>query len=434
MNKTKYGRHTLQYQAYYLTALTLIILAVPLFLNWAQHKPLLSGEESYYFLSIVSFLPGNVVVLLLLGSSILSIILFRFLAKKIRLPAEFQFFFLLFLIISPAFIKTFTTLSAVGLCIILVEIGFFLLWQEKYKSLQYFSVLPFALAAFVDIFSALLVLLLQLAFIKKKKILLLVVTSIGLLLNIIFFQPEFFRGPFHVQQALPDLISDLGGHSGMSLFLVLLAIIGVAFTWKKKNYYKWYLFLPVLLIAYIFSTQTIFYVTLLAVFFATVSFIRLAEDKWQMQFLQDFTIIIIILSLLFSSISFLQRTAENEPSRGDVQVLEWVRENTHSRDIVFSTAENGPFITYFAHRTPFSQLNEKNREKEVITQKILNSTYIGETFPLLERNKIAFVYITPAIRQDYPQDQGLLFLFKNERFKLRYAQEGHEIWEFLPEK
>ena len=197
-----------------------------------------------------------------------------------------EFFFLLFLIISPAFIKTFTTLSAVGLCIILVEIGFFLLWQEKYKSLQYFSVLPFALAAFVDIFSALLVLLLQLAFIKKKKILLLVVTSIGLLLNIIFFQPEFFRGPFHVQQTLPDLISDLGGHSGMSLFLVLLAIIGVAFTWKKKNYYKWYLFLPVLLIAYIFSTQTIFYVTLLAVFFATVSFIRLAEDKWQMQFLQ----------------------------------------------------------------------------------------------------------------------------------------------------
>jgi len=93
------------------------------------------------------------------------------------------------------------------------------------------------------------VLLLQLAFIKKKKILLLVVTSIGLLLNIIFFQPEFFRGPFHVQQTLPDLISDLGGHSGMSLFLVLLAFIGVAFTWKKKNYNKWYLFLPVFLLS-----------------------------------------------------------------------------------------------------------------------------------------------------------------------------------------
>ncbi len=56
---------------------------------------------------------------------------------------------------------------------------------------------------------------------------------------------------------------------------------------------------------------------------------------------------------------------------------------------------------------------------------------IGTTFPIFEEQKVGAVYVTPDWKEQYPADQGgLLFLLKNERFKLGYSSEGYEVWKF----
>ena len=60
----------------------------------------------------------------------------------------------------------------------------------------------------------------------------------------------------------------------------------------------------------------------------------------------------------------------------------------------------------------------------------MNSTYTATTFPLLNEHLIQIVYITPQMKKAYPPEQGLLFLLKNERFKILYESEGYEVWSF----
>ena len=80
--------------------------------------------------------------------------------------------------------------------------------------------------------------------------------------------------------------------------------------------------------------------------------------------------------------------------------------------------ENEYFIRYFAKRSVVSD------------PKILAATYINELFPLLEENNISIIYITKDMRRKLTEEQGFLFLLKNERFKLAHASKEAEVWLF----
>ena len=115
-------------------------------------------------------------------------------------------------------------------------------------------------------------------------------------------------------------------------------------------------------------------------------------------------------------------------------MLIWIKEYTNDEDVIFSNPEYGPYITYFTQRSPFYSLPDNNAQKAGDAATILNSTYIKDTFPILEENSVSIIYITPKMKESLPEDQGLLFLFKNEKFKLLLQREGYEIWEFRQEK
>lgn len=241
-------------------------------------------------------------------------------------------------------------------------------------------------------------------------------------------QRPLFLGPFHPQNILADLISDLGGLSGVSFFIFLLALIGLTITWKRKKFNLAYLFLPLLIPVYTLSTQTIFFISIIIIFFATRGFLELLERKWALNNLKKFTIFLLILGIIFSSFTYLERVSAYEPTSANQETLAWIKFNTETDQIVYSTPENSAFIEYFAQREAFAQFS--NKQKENISQQVLSSIYIQELFPLLEENEISLLYLTPKMKTNLPADQGLLFLLKNERFKLLHAHEDFEVWEF----
>ena len=461
--KNVYLSHLVKHQKKYLILLLLIVLGIPLFSNYLQDEPLIMGGESYFHLSqtevisnytfyywplkiINSFLPEQLLFLTPLFFAICSILMFIEVMKKTNFTMRSTFFFLTLLIISPAFIFTFITISAYSLSIFSILLGFLLLSKKK-KGWQYLSLVPFVMVTLIDIYSTFLLLLLlgiYLYFeekrgkkeeIKKlktiKSIFIIIITLT--IVNFLIFNLNIFQGPFHNQQLIPDLLSDLGGLSGINFFTLLLSLIGLSITWKKKGFSFAYIILPFTIMAYIFNTQTILYLTIILTFFATVGITKLFERNWNLVALKRFTFFILVLGLLFSTITYLERVSDNSPTKSEIEVLTWMNNNIPIEKVVFSDPENSYFINYFAEQRPFYQLNEKRFFKKEQTQGILSALYIDELFPLLEQNEIKTIYISEKMNSKLSKEQGLLFLLKNERFKIVHSYEGNEVWEFKKE-
>ena len=431
--------------------LTLIVLAIPLLINFLKNKPLLMGSESYYHLSqqasltkfyyyplqfLKTYIPENILIVIPIIITILSLILLFQLAKRMKIKENLFLLFLVILIFTPTFIISNITLSSYPLFILLISIGALLLTTKKIK---YLSILPFILATFIDSFSTILLLIgLIIYTIKYNKnklgYILSIFTFILLLFNYFLLKLPFILGPFHSQLHSADLISDFGGFSGISFFVIILAFIGLIITTSKHKFNWTYVFLLLTLTAFIINTQVIYYLAILIIFFATLGLDFILEKSWNLDIVKKITIWIILLSILFSFLSFMQRIENIPPTANDLDSLQWIKENTPKNAIIFSTPENSYLIKHFAKREPFYFINKETKQQKNITKNIFLSTYPKLTFPLLQQNNISVIYVTPKIKSEFPAEQGLLFLFNNENFKLTHFSDNYEVWLYLADQ
>jgi len=144
--------------------------------------------------------------------------------------------------------------------------------------------------------------------------------------------------------------------------------------------------------------------------------------------LKKFTFFLLILGLIFSTLTYLERVPLNGPTESDINSFVWIKENIPQNKIILSAAENTYFIKYFTSREPFTDPLRKNNS--IIWSTILSAPYITDLFPLLEDNNISIIYIGEDMNKQLPHDKGLLYLFKNERFKLVHSHEDSEVWVF----
>jgi len=454
-SKNAVFNHLLQNQRAYLLLLLVLVLVIPSLINYSMGKPIIMGGESYYHLSqardadllqfyyaplsiILQLVPEGLLFLIPILLAVSSLILFIGIMNKTTISNKLIFFFLLILFISPPFIFIFTTISAYSVYIFLVVLGFFLLSKQNVKW-HYFSLVPFICATFFDLYSSLFLIVFLATYfylIKKentsKNYVILVSTAIIALISFLFLKIPFVLGPFHLEQKIPDLISDLGGFSGINFFTIMLAFLGLFITWKRRNFYIFYLFLPLAILGYLYNTQTIFHLTILIVFFAATGFVKIFQKDWNLVKLKKFTFLLLILGLLFSTLTYFERIPEISPSQSDVEVLTWGDNNIEISGKVLSIPENSYFIKYFMKQSPFSDINIEGSKE--LAQKALSALYIDELFPILENNNVTVIYINQYMKDELPNEQGILFLLKNERFKIVHSYQNSEVWLFVPEE
>ena len=71
--------------------------------------------------------------------------------------------------------------------------------------------------------------------------------------------------------------------------------------------------------------------------------------------------------------------------------------------------------------------------KNNITQEIFKSREFKRTVQLLEDNKISIIWIDKSMKNGQvwnSNDEGLLYMFRNDRFLKIYDTNGIEIWRF----
>jgi len=448
MNPRQYFNHLLHHQKIYLCILLLVLSTAILVLNYLHQKPLLMGGESYYYLSsapqellynpltlIFKLIPDQLLFLLPPLISLGTMVLFYVLAEKIKISEKNTFFIALFYILTPTFIFTSLTLSSYALYLLLVLGGANLLLLESRK--KYFSIIPFLLASCIDTFSAMLLLagIAGYFFIFKKsreRFPTIIIASVAamLIVNAVILNTPFFIGPFLIQNRASDLISDLGGFSGVGFFSILLAFIGLIIYWQKKNLPLLISTLVIFIAAYVFNTHTVFFLSLLIVILASAGFEYLLEQNWKISFLRNAVLLLLLLGISFSAVAYHDRLSHYSPTSVDQKALGWIQRNTPKEAVVLSAPENSYYISYFAQRKPVFALHQDYRQQDDLSQRIFTSYYIDNLFPLLDENKVSIIYVSEDMKRKFPAQQEFLFLLQNERFKLLYFTEEAEVWSF----
>jgi hypothetical protein len=228
------------------------------------------------------------------------------------------------------------------------------------------------------------------------------------------------------------MISDFGAVIGIGITVWLLAAIGFIISWKYK--FRFVLLYVLMFVLIFLASKYLFfisYLNIIVVFFAAHCFKKMIDRKWDMNFVKNLTIIVLICSFLFSAVSFANRTADATP---DAAILRSLKElSTYEEGTVLTLPEKAWWIEYYSGQPVFGKFPDKDNAH--IANEILNSKNIEFTSDLLDNHNIRYIWIDYEMKEGQvwtSKDQGLLWLLPNkEKFKNLYNIGHVEIWEYI---
>jgi len=181
----------------------------------------------------------------------------------------------------------------------------------------------------------------------------------------------------------------------------------------------------------LYQNSNIIYLNFLVVSLAALGINCLISREWKIQIIKNITLFLLLLGILFSTLTIIDSLSQLPPNIQTKEAFTYFKENSPSYKLVFSHPQDSYLIEYYSGRPAFIHYHDSDfKKREQIVNQALNSTYVIETFPLLDKNDISHIYLSAPITANLPTERGLLFILQNERFKRIYTQKGIQIWEF----
>ncbi len=462
----------------------LLVLSIPLIFRLINKNPIITGEEPYYhlriakeiaekkkidydplsyagrnyvfdpydyFLAFTYNLFGNKIFIITpLILAFFSVILFFFIIKKLGLNLMTCFLIMLALTFSPIFIYTFTVLNKHSLVISLMLLGF-LFFIDRRILLNVFSIIIFSTIPIFNTIASLIVILLVLSYslyTKKKKKQVYAALIFVLLVNLLYYLIIYLKYGFPERVTfvsvnyLQILLSDLGSFTGLSLFTIMLTIIGLIATWEyKKKLWPIYSTILILLVSLAHFSYSNIYLKFVITIFTGIGFYKIISMEWKLKFIRDLSIFIVILGLIFSTTSHIHRLVNALPDKNIKESLQFLGVYSDPEEIVLSHYSRGFWIEYYANRASiidsfFTYAPSPNERYKDINA-IFYGVNLEDTKELLNKYNVNYIYIDNEMKKGIvwkKEKQGLLFLFRNnETFKNIYDKDGIEIWQYKKE-
>jgi hypothetical protein len=403
-------------------------------LNSASYSHVISSQEisfsNLHYLPIFIFdkLLGDYFYLFPILIGIMFLVVLYYFVSVTSKDKFFRFVFIGLIITTPATIYALTSLSIVIYLAMLIILGFLML-NYKNKIINYFSILPLAIATYFDFFSSIIVLIFVGVYflIKRKKyekmflMMYFVILFVISILQVLFNHQKFILNLVENQSIVTNLISDLGAISGVSFFLLILSVVGFFSLYKKKKLLWLYLFIPYLFIGYYLNVNYLLYFSFVLIFLATHAICVLINRKWSLESLSKVTVWLIVLGIVFSSTTYVE-SHEAIPTSDNVKTLTWMGNNLKNENKVFTQSD---FVDIAKYHINNEVIVIEDRQTY---SKIYDSQYIIDLFPVLEQKGIDIIYLPN--KDELREGEGLRFLLKNERFKMIYSSKNSEVWEF----
>lgn len=257
-----------------------------------------------------------------------------------------------------------------------------------------------------------------------------------------FIVVHFFLPPPSVLETLPqelsltDFFSDFGSIHGFGIFVVLLSFVGIVRSWAyKRQLVPAYLGLCLFVALFFFlSPNALIFLYPFVILFAASALVYFWRRTWYVHYLRFLTLAILIYGAIFSGFSYAQRIAALPPDQNVFDSMQWLRGHASLSEVVLSHPQKGFWIAYGSGLSPFiDYLEEDYPHRIAIAQTLFASRDLKKTTSLLEANNISIIWIDNDMKNGQvwtENDEGILFLFRNERFKKVYSREGIEIWRF----
>ncbi|MFA6888240.1 MAG: hypothetical protein WC254_01970 [Candidatus Woesearchaeota archaeon] len=328
----------------------------------------------------------------------------------------------IFLITCPLVLTLFSQATELGFIACLFSIGIYIILKTEKPILAY---IPFILLSFYDIFHSIIIIGFLICFCYHKKKHVLVLTGIITGISIVLF---FYRHEsMHVQipMLLPiiqQLLSDLGGNYGFSIFAIFLTILGISTDYFARKHVG----LIILIIGFSMFISPIYLLYLIP--YITISstrgFFSLLQREWKLQYLQNIVLFLLVLGIIFSTTSTISRIATRGPSPEIIQGLTWLEENSFDNSIIFTDKQQGFIVEYITHRRV---MFDKNTPLESIPNDVyslLLTKNTEEALIILEKYQIDYIILF----SETPHPSLLLVLKSTENFKKVFENNDISIW------
>jgi len=402
----------------YLVGCALLLMFFPLVLRLINKNYSVPLKWSGYFLSQYN-LSSVVVFGISILLSLLSLIFIYFTLKNLKINSQEIFFTIILLIISPAFIYIYIIPSNYTLVFFLISLGFYLLTLDN-EYLSYIGVVPLLFIIFLGelVIVPLIFILFYLLWIRKK-----IIVSLILIVMFTFF---YLSSPkinlFSTNNYFVTLISDFGGFTGIILSVLILALIGLFMTKKIKL-----VSLPVgVIIFFVFISNYnwhyLVYIIPLICLSASKTIHSFISNRWEIGIIKKATLLIILCTLLFSSVSYSERIAYSDPSLSMINSLDFI--NGLGDGNVLSYPDNQFLIEYYGKKEGVLKYGDENYE-------IFSNKNLRKFNEYLNSNSIKYIWITPEMKKElWNNDVGGMSYLLNEyeQFEKIYDYGGYEVW------
>ncbi|MFO8015530.1 MAG: hypothetical protein R6U32_00340 [Candidatus Woesearchaeota archaeon] len=357
---------------------------------------------------------------------VVGMVLFYNILRELGIRHAGRFVTTMLLIVSPPFIYLFSVSTPDCLSVLLTLAGISLFLRRNRTAFG-LSLLCFAVLAFTSIFNMLFAAL-ALAFLsiicphRRQR----AFSAVVVMLALYAIHPSPFYPNFEVtsMSVFRSFVSDLGAEAGFSIFSMILAVVGLFHSWRKKSrYYPLYMGLALLLTSSVFiGWESNLYTNFLVVVFAALGLDKLRMMEWTFIPVRNITLVVLVCGLLFSTVSYMDRMPMMMPGDDIVEGLQKLREDSGPEDIVFSHYSRGYWIQYMAERPVLldslsvSSLGSEERYSDSL--RILHSVDLDETAGLIRKYNISRIWIDRGMREELVwerDNQGLLFLLRNNK-------------------
>lgn len=455
MQTRKLNKKNVHYYVLFIVVALALLLAIPL-LRLAQENPYVPGEETYEHLSTIQqssdlstftffdylisklatiFSYKTITFFLGLFLGLASLTIFLIYVRRYTKHSFEDFIAGAFLLLAPGFLIAHIGIKVYALLLLLSLLTLY--FYTRKNNLFYFFLGLITLLDFtVGILGFALLLIKEILGKQYKKMILstgtlLITLAIGVLLPFRFV--NFSWSNFNLN--FNELFFFFGGTYGYSLFLFIVALVGIYLYAQVK------ISTPVKVIFTLSLVLSLFYEPLRIILliplalYGAQSFRYLLNDRWQVHYLHNLTIILLICILLFATTAVVTENVAAAPTTQQVKGFSFLNDLKNSNKFL----ENSTVLTeqaFSSHISYFAQLQAYNTPTKIQNQQTAqniftsrDSRYIEET---MQEESIAFIVVDQSMLDGgvwQRPDEGLLFVMNyNEAFKKIYRQDSITIY------
>ena len=402
---------------WYMALFSSLVLSLPALLRYYTYKRhIIYGLNTYEQLSyyISQFGSGKASLLIAVSFpivlGIISVFLCYNILSLINIKGTQKTVIIIFLILSPLFIYTFTLFSVLSLtvCLLLLSVYLFI---QKNTFFRYGAIVPLLLV---------------------------------LLLEFNTMNADFFN--LNKINFLQNNLTDLGALMGFGIFSLVLMVVGLYYSLReRKKSYGMYILLFIFVLLSAFDNKYRAYLNFIIIFFSGYGFVSLQDRTWDIKILKHSCLFLFLLGILFSGLSFIDRVQDMEPGSAVFENLEWLN-SQNLEGMILSDRNLGNVINHvlgeekaFTAVKKYNQ-NENNalskqRYNEKIAEALFYSRDIQYSSALFEQHNITVIIITDDMESGgvwTKDNEGLLFLLNNsEKFKRLRVDREIEIWQVV---